>query len=204
MKTRKPISTISYNSHDFLKMKCEDLIKNHVISFYCFIHHFKESDENKNHFHVFMIPNGQVDTMDIQLFFREFDPKKPNKPLGCIDFHSSNSDDWILYNQHFAPYLASKGESREFQYLKENFEFSCQDTFDYYYHHAFYASDWSKDNQITQHLNSGKSPAELVNCGLVSWKQSNALLSYARLRNGYSYTCERNGRKNHENNEFSN
>ena len=203
MKTRKPISTISYNTIDYLIMVLDQLYSDHVISYWQLIQHKAENDERKDHIHLFLVPNGQLDTMDLQLRFREIDPLYPEKPLGCIDFRSSDPDHWILYNQHFAPYLASKCESREFHYLREHFISSDEDTFDFYYHHAFYGSEWSKDNQIMQHLNSGGSPAELVSSGIISWKQSNALLSYMRLKYGYGDKLDRNGRINHETHEFN-
>lgn len=200
MKTRKPISTISYNSIDFLIMKLDELVKNHVISFYMMIFHFAEDDEcaGKDHIHVYMEPNGQLDTMDIQDFLKEYDPLKPDKPKGCINFCRSEPDDWILYDQHFAPYLASKFQSREFMYEKSDFISSDSFTFDSLYYHAFYGSEWSKRNQILQSLcDDDISPVSLINSGVVPLQQASQLNAYKYMQKTYG-TLSRNGRENHE------
>jgi len=61
--------------------------------------------------------------MELQQFLTEIDIKNPLKPLKCIDFRPSSVDDFILYTQHFKPYLASKGESREYHYTYDDFVF---------------------------------------------------------------------------------
>ena len=108
MKTKREISTISYNTVNFLVMTLNQLIKDHVISYWMFISHLPDEDEKKVHHHVYIMPNGQLDTMDLQVRFHEYDPEKPEKPLGCIHFEYSKKDDWILYGEHYEPYLASK------------------------------------------------------------------------------------------------
>ena len=110
MRTSKPIATISYNSQEFLWVKLNELIDAHKISDFMFINHFAEEDERKNHIHLWIKPNTLIDTMDLQKFLIELVPNNPLKPLKCIDFRPSLVDDWILYSQHFEPYLASKNE----------------------------------------------------------------------------------------------
>lgn len=200
MRTRKPISSISYNSLDFLKMKLDELIRNHRISYYMFIRHFAEMDEcaGKDHTHLYIEPNGQIDTMDIQDILREFDPEKPDKPLGCINFCNSKPDDWILYAQHFAPYLASKFQSREYMYEKSDFLFSDENTFNSMYYHAFKASEWSARNQILTALSDmSLSPVELINAGVVPLQQASQLNAYKYMQKNYG-TLSRNGKENHE------
>ena len=51
MITRVTTSTICYNTPQFLKMKCDELISEGQIDFYCFVPHKKESDELKDHIH---------------------------------------------------------------------------------------------------------------------------------------------------------
>ena len=109
MNTSKPIATISYNSEPFLISVLNSLYSLHIISDYMYIVHEPEEDEKKRHIHLFLKPNTKVDTIELQERFKELDPHN-SKPLGCIDFVSSKIDDWILYNQHFKPYLASKHE----------------------------------------------------------------------------------------------
>ena len=48
MKTKREISTISYNTVDFLVMTLNQLIKDHVISYWMFISHLPDEDEKKH------------------------------------------------------------------------------------------------------------------------------------------------------------
>ena len=201
MNTSKPISTISYNSEIFLVSVLKSLHSLHIISDYMYIVHQPEDDEKKVHIHLYLKPNTKVDTIELQERFKELDPNHP-KPLGCIDFESSKIDDWILYNQHFRPYLLSKLEDRKFYYQESDFRFLDQDTFNYNYLHAFKQSDWAKDTQIRTLLNNGQmSGCDLVLSGVVPLQMSTSLLALANLER--MATTERGGRANHEDNEFN-
>ena len=136
MKTRKPISTISYNTESFLSYKLDELIKSKVISYWCYVYHLPEDDETKPHFHVLMYPNGQVDTVDIQRFFEELDFNN-SKPLGMIYFVNSVPDEWYLYCSHNSEYLASKCQSRKHCYNYDDFYSSDFNSFEFDWHHAF-------------------------------------------------------------------
>lgn len=128
MRTTKPISTISYNSPEYLYTKLSELRKCGLISFWCFIQHWAEDDEaNKDHFHVYIEPSKIVQTDDIRDFFKEFDPSNPSKPLGCIQFNSSKFDPWYMYCLHDKRYLASLGESRKYHYSADEFVASDDD-----------------------------------------------------------------------------
>lgn len=200
MRTSKPIATISYNTQEFLVNQLDALIRNHKISDYMFINHFAESDERKNHIHLWIKPNTLLDTMDLQKHFTELDPKKPTKPLKCIDFQISKVDDWILYNQHYAPYLASKGESREYHYTKDDFVYNDEDTFDDLYNHAFKGSEWAKSNQILEQLRTGQiNPTQLILSGAVPLNMASQLSAFKYLQTHYG--LERGGRPNHEQDE---
>lgn len=129
MKTSKPFSTISYNSCEFLQVKLNDLINRRKIAFYGFIEHLPEEDEKKAHKHLYIVPNGQINTDEILDYLLELDPKNPDKPLGCIPFHSSKFTDWYLYTSHDKDYLASKGQSRKYSYQKDEFIVSDSDFF---------------------------------------------------------------------------
>lgn len=120
MKTIKPISTISYNSKNFLVLKLNELLKAHKISFWCFIFHKAEVDEKKDHFHLYIEPNTRLDTMDLQDELKEI-VIGSDKPLGCINFHSSKFADWYYYSMHYKPYLAGKNESRQYSYCRADF-----------------------------------------------------------------------------------
>lgn len=191
MNTSKPISTISYNSEKWLKSRLEELYRNHTISDWIYIHHDAEEDEKKDHFHVWIEPNRKIDTMTLQDFFREPDPERPDKPLGVIKFQSSRLDDWILYSVHDLQYLASKQESREFAYRKEDFVFADEDTFDEAYRHAYRGSDFAHRMQTMQKLDDGRlTPYEAVKSGILPLNTAGSLLALGKL--------ERNGRLGHE------
>ena len=162
-----------------------------------YIEHYKEADEKKNHIHLWLKPNTLLDTMDLQKHFAELDPTNIMKPLGCIDFRSSSVDDWILYCEHFRPYLASKGESREYSYTKEDFHYHDEYTFDDRYAHAFKGSEWAQKNQILQILSEGQiSPAELILSGIMPLNMATSLNSYYNLLK--YHRVERGGRSGHE------
>lgn len=198
MRTSKPIATISYNTEPFLLNKLQELIRNHKISDYMYIKHFPEEDERKEHIHLWLKPNTLLDTMDLQEFFRELDPSKPDKPLKCIDFRTSKTDDWILYNLHHSGYLASKGEAREFVYNKEDFRFYDEDNFEDLFKHALFGSEWSKQNQLLKLINEGSiSPDELITSGLVPLQLTSQINSLYYMKTHYG-RLDRGGRPNHE------
>ena len=72
MQTCKPISTISYNSEEFLKSVLDNLVRTHVIDFYMYIKHIGEIDlfgeQEKDHIHLFLIPNKRINTADLEQF----------------------------------------------------------------------------------------------------------------------------------------
>lgn len=118
MKTSRTISTISFNSEQFLRDRLDDLKKNTIISFWAYIHHKPEDDEGglKDHFHLFIEPSKMVQTDSLRDEFNEFDPDKPDKPKSVIGFRFSRFDGWYLYALHDKSYLASKGQSRKYHY----------------------------------------------------------------------------------------
>lgn len=197
MRTSKPIATISYNSQEFLVAKLEELIRSHKICDYIFINHYAEADEKKNHIHLWIKPNTLIDTMELQQFLTEIDIKNTLKPLKCIDFRPSSVDDFILYTQHFKPYLASKGESREYHYTYDDFVFHDEDTFDDLYNHAFKGSDWAKRFQMLEALNAGQlNPTDLILNGTVPLNMASQLNAFKYMQTHYG--LDRGGRDNHE------
>lgn len=130
MRTSKPISTISYNTEQFLTQTLNRLITNKLISFWTFIPHLPEDDEagNKPHTHLYCEPCKLIQTEDIREFFKELDLNNPTlKPLGCITFRTSKFADWYLYSIHDKAYLASKGQARRYHYKHEDFRTSDAD-----------------------------------------------------------------------------
>ena len=57
MRTSKTISTISYNTKDFLEFKLMELMDSGDISDWFFIQHFAEEDEKKDHIHLWVKSN---------------------------------------------------------------------------------------------------------------------------------------------------
>lgn len=197
MRTSKPIATISYNSEEFLKERLHELMKNHKISDYMYIRHEAEEDEKKQHIHLWIKPNTLLDTMSLQEHFKEIDLNKPTKPLKCIDFIQSKVDDWILYNQHYEPYLASKGESRKYHYTRDDFCYADEDTFQDLYNHAFKGSEWAKRNQILEALAGGQlHPTKLILNGTVPLNMASQLNAFKYMQTHYG--LDRGGRPNHE------
>ena len=105
MRTSKPFSSISYNSDKFLIFTLNNLVQSRVIDFWLFINHFPESDESKNHKHLFVVPNGTFDTDKLKDYLIEVVPGC-DKPLTCIFCKSSKFTDFFLYSIHDEVYLA--------------------------------------------------------------------------------------------------
>lgn len=122
MRTSKPISTISYNTTNFLKAKLDHFVTNKIISFYCFIEHLPEDDEagNKKHIHLYIEPSKMVQTDDLRQELKEIDLNNINKPLGVLPFRSSDFGNWYLYSIHDTKYLAMKGQSRRYHYKHDD------------------------------------------------------------------------------------
>lgn len=197
MKTSKPFSTISYNSADFLRIKLNDLINRRKIAFYGFIEHLPEEDETKAHKHLYIVPNGQINTDEVRDYLLELDPKNPEKLLGCIPCHSSKFTDWYLYSVHDKDYLASKGQSRKYSYRKDEVQVSDSD----YFNEEIHRMDLSKLSKVKalrnaiemnvpfEHmLMNGQIPVQQV----YAYKQT-----YDMILN-YVERTQRNGRDTHQ------
>lgn len=131
MRTTKPISTISYNSVQYLCLKLEELRKAHIIEFWAFIEHQPEGQETKAHKHVYIEPAKMVQTEEIREELRELDiPKGDGSILGCMPFQSSKFDDWYMYGLHDEAYLLTKGEVRQIHYSHSDFYNSDTEYFD--------------------------------------------------------------------------
>lgn len=129
MRTTKPISTISFNSREYLALKLHELQKSGRISFWAFVEHVPEDDEagKKYHHHVFVIPSKMLQTDDLREELKEYDPEHPDKPKGCLTWNSSRFEHWYMYGKHDKRYLASKGQSRKYTYSHDKFISSDDD-----------------------------------------------------------------------------
>lgn len=196
MKTRSPISTISYNTRPFLLNKLLELERNHVISAWFFIYHFAEADEAKDHFHVYIEPNGKLDTCELQYMFQEVCSSDPRvKPLGVIPFQSSKIDHAVLYFAHFRPYLSWKHQKRRYHYDFACFSASDCDWFEYIRNHALTASEFAERSQILNAVQDNtNSLANLISDGIVPLNMASSVLAYRTLIDG---DLDRGGRKTH-------
>ena len=98
MKTIRPISSVTWNTEDFLQKTLNKLVDNHVIAFWFYVHHLAESNETKEHFHLYLEPDCRVDTNDIRQYFEEL-PSKDSKEKDIIrplPFEKSNFDNAYL------------------------------------------------------------------------------------------------------------
>lgn len=175
MRTSKPISTISYNTDDFLEMKLNELITTHYIEYWCYVKHLGEVDEDgvieKDHKHVLMIPNGRIDTMDIQDKMTEIDLFNPSKPLKCIDFRNSKVDEWFLYCSHDETYLKTKFLEKQYSYTLKDFVSSDVDETAIKWDRAFHESDYMKNQRMLKLLEKNTA-SQLVAQGFVQPQQA--------------------------------
>ena len=204
MNTRKPISTVSFNSRPFLLNKLNELTNAGILEFWACVFHQAEPDEindesgHKDHAHVYMKPAKQIQTVDLRNEFKEPDPtNKEGKPLGCLVVVSSKFDDWYLYALHNPYYLASKGQSRVYEYKPEDVLSSNEDDLNYFVTQI----DYNAINPymtIAQYTENGKSFTDMMlneNIpirDLRNWQNAFELVASRRV--------ERNGRLGHVNN----
>lgn len=144
MRTSKFISTISYNSVDYLVNTLNGLLTDNKVSFWLFIEHFPESGERKKHKHVLILPNGICDTDRIRNVFAEIVPDN-DIPLSVMPFRTSKFVDAYLYFLHDKNYLLSKGLEKKYHYDFENIITSDRD----FLTDLIGSSDFSKFNKIS-------------------------------------------------------
>ena len=124
MVTQCPISTISFNTKEFL-ISTLNLLN---VDFWFFVKHYPEVDETKEHFHLYIEPSRRTDTESIRKALQEF-VVGSEVPLGCLPFRKSKFDDASLYFLHDKDYLASKFQSRKYHYT---FDDIVTNSFDYF------------------------------------------------------------------------
>lgn len=143
MRTSRDFSTIFHGSKEFLKMRLDLLVEKKKILFYAFVFHHKEDDEKKDHIHVYMVPDGRVDTDTIRTELEEYDLINL-KPIRPLPFQSSKFGDWYLYSTHNVSYLAAKGQTRKYHYSISDFITSSED----YLLELVHTIDMSKINRM--------------------------------------------------------
>lgn len=171
MRTTKPISTISYNSTEFLLGKLDELTNAGMVEFWFIVVHRGEDDEagKKDHTHVFVVPAKMVQTED----FREalIEPVPGGKPLGCLAWRSSKQTDAILYFLHDKNYLRAKGLQRKFSYTTSDVLTSDPDDFMRRYYEAMESTEARAYAQIIEACERGLSFGEFLKLGIVPIQQ---------------------------------
>lgn len=196
MKTRKPITTISYNTDGYLQTKLEELRKAKIISIWFYINHQAEQDEKKPHKHLWIMPAKTIQTDDLYDALLEPDLQHLDKPpLKCLHFQSCNSfADWFLYSLHDKSYLLRKGQKRAFSYTIDDFVCSDRDELDEFVREID-MTDYSAMGRLTEAIDQGLSFDEYLRRGSVPVQLFN---QYYRA---WEYlTCggtDRNGRSTH-------
>lgn len=143
MKTSKPISTITYNSVDFLTDALTRLKYRGIITYFEFICHLPDTDDKKEHIHLYVEPNKVIDTEYLtntylledadthSLLPLSFVERNGLKPLKPIAWRSSKFGDWYWYSIHDKGYLKSKMLTRNLYYSDADIVSSDFDTHRY-------------------------------------------------------------------------
>lgn len=131
MNSKKPFSTISYNTLPWLNKVLEKYISNGKFVFWAYVFHKGEDDEAglKDHIHLYIEPNTTFNTLK----FTE-DCIEPcttsNLPLRCMPCRSSDFGNWFMYTTHNEDYLKFKGlGERKFHYNSTCYTVSDLDYF---------------------------------------------------------------------------
>lgn len=129
--TSKPFSTISYNSPEFLRAVLDKQVRLGNILYYMYILHEKDTDDKKNHIHVYIAPAERIKpNAEFSKLFYEIDPNN-DIPLKCRPFMPSKDvNDWLLYCIHDPEYLNYKGLTRNTFYSYDDIYSSDQDVLD--------------------------------------------------------------------------
>lgn len=194
MKTSKPFSTISYCTEHFITDTLNRLVVKGYLYFWCGIEHQPEEDEKKSHKHLFLVPNGQVDTDRILDELKELDLENPTSPpLGCLMPRKSNFDDWYLYSKHDVDYLALKRQARVYHYTDENFFYSSKEEFDEFLRNVDY-NRLFKHVEFFKGVEDGLTLTSMVKAGIVPAGQFN---QYSNLYFAVLGELDRNGGTTH-------
>lgn len=183
MATSKPISTISYNSIEFLEDKLNTLVECGKVSAWIYINHIGEMIEDdeamgKDHKHLLIIPNKCVDMMEVQKCFIEFLPYDPRHPLKCMPFRTAKVSDWILYALHDPDYLDIKGLRKSYHYDLPDLVSNDRDYLNVLYVEAKQTLKTNPVIKMRRAARSGVGFGDLVRSGAVSIQQVNNARMY--------------------------
>lgn len=180
--TKKPLSTISFNTVAFLRPCLDKLVDEGKVQSWMYVKHLAEEDTKKDHIHLLLIPCSVVNPVAVRKAFIEpsFDTKGD---LGCLPFNPSKISDWLLYALHYEPYLFSKGLFRKEHYkLSDIVSNECRDYVEQCYNEAVEQLSNSRVNNFLDMAMSGVSFGELLASGIVP---PNHVIFYEKLFKSY-------------------
>lgn len=189
MNTSKPFSSISYNTDAFLKAKLFELYNQHIITFWAYVSHKGEDEINpltgdithdKDHKHLFVIPNKSVNTDDFRSMFFELDVTNP-LPLGILPCKSSKFDDWYLYGLHDKAYLEARFEIKKYFYSDDDFVVSDADAFKQFVFDCYHTSKYCVNRRLLNYLANGGTISELARNGQITPTQAFSYKCFADL-----------------------
>lgn len=194
MQTTKLISTISYNTPDFLKGKLYDLVRQGIIEYAHWIWHEPEEDEKKPHAHLVLKPNRRLDTSKLRNEFTE-PLTGEEKPRGVLPFQSSKMNDWLLYSVHDKIYLLRKCQTRQHSYERSDLHTTEPDLLEEDWRNAHEGED-SRMQKVIELAQNGVEWQDILKMGFIPINQLFQFrdLFFTFVKPG----TDRNGREGHE------
>lgn len=124
MKTRTPLSTISYNTPPFLAYQLNEYVRAKKLVIAHWIYHEPDDEvPDSVHAHVYAEPDGTIETDDLREDLVEENPECPYMPFGCLPWRKTKFEDWYLYSCHNPGYLRKKGiETQKREYHLSDFQ----------------------------------------------------------------------------------
>lgn len=194
MQTTKLISTISFNSPEFLQGKLCDLVSQGVIEYAHWIFHEPEEDELKAHAHIVLKPNRRLDTSALA---NEFKESVPGEKLsrGILPFKPSKMRDWVLYAVHDLAYLLTKNQTRKLHYDKAAILSTEPDLLEEDWREAHEGED-TRMRQVIELAENGVSFHDMLKMGLIP---INHMFQYREVVDQFfNPSTSRAGREGHD------
>lgn len=194
MQTTKLISTVSYNTPDYLSGRLRSLVSQGIIEYAHWIWHQPEEDEKKIHAHVILQPNRRLDTSALRNQFTELVVGE-DKPRGVLPFKPSKMRDWILYAVHDPIYLTTKNQSRKTTYKNTDILTTEPDLLKDDWRDAHEGDD-TRMRQVIELSERGIDWMDILKSGLIPVNQ---LFQYRNIWECcFKPKTERNGREGHD------
>lgn len=192
MQTISLISSISWNSPQFINQTLLRLKEQGLIDWGHWIFHKAEEDEKKNHIHFIVQPSKRINTAALQNEFKEFVPSN-DKPLSCNPFVKSKLSDWLLYAVHDVKYLIKKGQTRKHHYTLDDIQSTDEE---------LVREQWRENcdlqsaitDRLLEYIKGGATWGDVVKSGLIPIQQ---VIQWRIVWDSLIDCTFRNGRKGH-------